>query len=230
MGATIEFKSNGSSCGGYVARPAEPAPAVVLIQEWWGVVDQIKGVADRLAAEGFVVLVPDLYHGAKASEPTDAEKLMMSLNMDRAAEDLRGAVAYLLQSEHVRGERVGCVGFCMGGGLAIHLASIEPAVAATVDYYGAIPWDHVELDLSGIEGDVLLHYASEDDWATPDFGRDLQERLAQRGVDAVLHIYEGAQHAFLDETRPESFHPQADRVSWGRTVAFLRSSLEPTPR
>ncbi|MEA2378445.1 MAG: carboxymethylenebutenolidase [Thermoleophilaceae bacterium] len=230
MGETIEFRSNGSSCRGFLATPAEPAPAVVLIQEWWGVVDQITGVAERLADEGFAVLVPDLYHGAKASEPTDAEKLMMSLNMERAAQDLRGAVAYLQESEHVRGEGVGCVGFCMGGGLAIHLASIESAVAATVVYYGAIPWDHVQLDLSGIDGDVLLHYASEDDWATPEFGRDLQERLADRGVDAVLHIYEGAQHAFLDETRPESHDPEASQVSWGRTVAFLRSSLESTPR
>jgi carboxymethylenebutenolidase len=214
----------------YLARPSHPAPAVVLIQEWWGVVDQIKGVADRLAAEGFVVLVPDLFNGAKPSEPTAAEKLMMSLDMKQAAERLRGAVRQLRESGEVSGDRVGCVGFCMGGGLALLLASIEPAVTATVNYYGAFPWDDVELDISGIHGDVLLHYAGEDDWATPEFGRDLESRLTKNGVSATLHLYEGAQHAFMDETRPESHDPVATQTSWDRTVAFLRSALDtPAP-
>jgi carboxymethylenebutenolidase len=209
----------------YLARPSHPAPAVVLIQEWWGVVDQIKGVADRLAAEGFVVLVPDLYDGAKASEPSAAEKLMMSLDMERAAKDLRGAVGQLLESGEVSSDRVGCVGFCMGGGLALLLASLEPAVTATVNYYGAFPWDDVELDVSGIHGNVLLHYASDDDWATPAFGHDLERRLTENGVSATLHVYEGAGHAFMDETRPESHDPVATETSWRRTVAFLRSEL-----
>jgi carboxymethylenebutenolidase len=225
MGETVEYPSNGNTAAGYLARPAAPAPGVVLIQEWWGVVDQIKGVADRLEAEGFVVLVPDLYHGPKAVEPTDAEKLMLTLDLDRATRDLRSGIAHLQRDEAVRGTRIGCIGFCMGGGLAIYLATIEPEVAATVVYYGGIPWGELDPDLTAVKGDVLLHYASEDEWATPEFGRRIQEGLTAAGVEATLHLYEGAKHAFLDETRPESHDPEATRLSWERTVEFLKTTL-----
>jgi carboxymethylenebutenolidase len=229
MGKTIEFPSNGHTVGGYLARGEGPAPGIVLIQEWWGVVDQIKGVADRLAAEGFTVLVPDLYHGPKASEPDDAEKLMLTLDLERAERDLCSGVAYLQGHEAVGGNEIGCVGFCMGGGLAIYLATIAPDVAATVVYYGGIPWGNLDPDLTAVQGDVILHYASEDDWATPEFGRAIEQGLRESGTDATLYLYEGAQHAFLDETRPESHDPEATRLSWERTVAFLRSRLERAP-
>jgi carboxymethylenebutenolidase len=224
MGEMIEYPVNGHAGGGYLALPAEPGPAVVICQEYWGLVDQIKGVADRLAAEGFAVLVPDLYHGAKSTEPDEAAKLMMAMEMDRVAKDLRSAVTYMLGRDDVLGDRVGVIGFCMGGGLAVYFSSIEARVGATVDYYGAIPWDEVDLDVSTIAADVLLHYASEDTWASPEFGRDLERRLREAGVGVTFHIYEGAEHAFLDETR-DSYEPEAARVSWERTIEFLQARL-----
>ena len=119
MGAMIEFPSNGHTCGGYLAIPESGSgPGVVVIQEWWGLVPHIQDVCDRLAAEGFVALAPDLFHGETTTEPDEAGKLMMALNVQAAAKDMDAAIDYLLASDAVTSERVGVIGFCMGGGLA----------------------------------------------------------------------------------------------------------------
>ena len=120
MGRMVEFAANGKSSGGYLATPASGSgPGVIVIQEWWGLVDHVKDVADRFAGEGFVALAPDMYHGETATSPDDAGKLMMALNIEQTERDLRGAVDYLLARDEVTGDRVGTVGFCMGGQLSL---------------------------------------------------------------------------------------------------------------
>ncbi len=125
MGDMVEFESNGGTVQGYLAAPGAGAgPGVVVIQEWWGLVDHIEDVCDRLAAEGFTALAPDLYHGEKASEPDEAGKLMMAMNAQQAAKDMSGAVVHVAGA--ASGDKVGCVGFCMGGGLSLWLATLRP--------------------------------------------------------------------------------------------------------
>jgi len=226
MGEMIEFPSNGAVGEGYLATPASGGgPGVVVIQEWWGLVDHIKDVCDRFAGEGFVALAPDLYHGVKVAEPDEAGKEMMALHLDRAALDMRGAVNAV--RDRGNGSGVGVVGFCMGGGLALVLASQYPeAVKAVVPFYGALPWPDLAPDYSAVKGAVLGHYAANDDWANPEVARQLEQALRDGGNDDVtIHIYEGAEHAFFNDTRPEVYHAEAAGLAWDRTIEFLRSRL-----
>src|SRR5258706_5084877 len=122
MGEMVTFRSDGGEADGYLAVPESGSgPGVIVIQEWWGLNDQIKSVAERLAGEGFVALAPDLYRGAHASEPDEAAKIMMSLNLERATKDLSGAVDYLAAHDAVTGAGLGVIGFCMGVGVALWL-------------------------------------------------------------------------------------------------------------
>ena len=139
-GQLVEFASNGSQAQGYLARPASGrGPGVIVIQEWWGLVDHIKGVADRFAAEGFFALAPDLYHGETTTNPDDAGRLMMAINIDRAVRDLAGCIEYLVGLEGVSPGKVGTVGFCMGGQLALAVACKSTKVGACADFYGVHP-------------------------------------------------------------------------------------------
>ena len=152
MGETVEFASNGNRASGYLALPAStPAPGLLVLQEWWGLNPQIKGVADRLAGEGFVALAPDLYHGelAQHDEMDKASHLMSSLPADRAARDMSGAVDFLLAHEAVAGDAIGAIGFCMGGMLSFVVAAQQgDRVAAIAPFYGA-PLGPMEPDRSG---------------------------------------------------------------------------------
>src|SRR3954469_13413784 len=166
MGEIVEFPSNGTTGQGYLATPSSGSgPGVVVIQEWWGLVPHIKDVCDRFAAEGFTALAPDLYHGQSTTEPDEAGKLMMALNIDEAAKDMGGAVDYLKASDAVRGEGVGVVGFCMGGGLALLLATQRPDdIKACVPFYGVIPWESASPDWSKLDCPVQGHFAEQDEF------------------------------------------------------------------
>ncbi|HUY97944.1 MAG TPA: dienelactone hydrolase family protein [Verrucomicrobiae bacterium] len=221
----IEFPSNGSTTPGYLSVPeAGPGVGVIVIQEWWGLVDQVKRVADRLAAAGFTALAPDLYHGRAIGldEPDEAGKAAMALDSDRAARDLGGAVDALVGGSDARGATCGVVGFCMGGGLAVQLATLRPAVAACVDYYG-VPGGDVEL--GRIRGEVLGHFADHDDHASPAAAAELSRRLQAAGVVHEFHTYPDTQHAFFNEDRPTVHNAEASQVSWERTLEFLRRRL-----
>ncbi len=222
-GEMVTFPSNGHTCDGYLAGDGS-GPGVLVIQEWWGLVPHIKDVADRYAAAGFTALAPDLYHGESASEPDGAGKMMMALNLEQAAKDLSGAIA-LLQQRTGR-DRVGVVGFCMGGGLALVTASIRPdAVAAAAPYYGVIPWASAQPDLSTIEAKIVGEYAELDGFANPESVRALEAALRDLGKDATLHIHAGADHAFFNDTRPEVYDADASAVAFARTVDLFRSTL-----
>lgn len=226
MGEKVEFPSNGHTCSGYLAVPASGrGPGVVIIQEYWGLVPHIENVCDRYAAQGFCALAPDLYHGAKATQPDEAGRLMMSARLDVMARDLVGAVGYLLGSEHAGGDGVGAVGFCMGGGLALYLATIAPEVRAAVVYYGVIPWEQAKPELGNIRGRVLCHFGENDEYTSPEKVDDLEARLRDAGVDATFHRYPSADHAFFNDDRPEVYDEAAATQSLDRSLRFLRETL-----
>lgn len=226
MGDMIEFASNGGSCSGYLAVPdSGRGPGVVVIQEWWGLVPHIKSVCDRLAADGFVALAADLYHGETAREPDAAAKIMMELRLDQAGRDMRGAAAHLLGHEATTGHGVGSVGFCMGGGLSLWLATIEPTVTACVAYYGVIPWSDVRPRWGDVQARVLGHFAENDASAGHAAVDPLEATLRDAGKDVTFHWYPGTDHAFFNDDRPEVYDEEAARTSYRRTVDFLRAAL-----
>lgn len=223
MGEMVTFPSNGHTCDGYLAGDGS-GPGVIVIQEWWGLVPHIKDVADRFAAAGFTALAPDLYHGESSTEPDGAGKLMMALNLETAAKDLSGAVS-LLQQRTGR-DKVGVVGYCMGGGLALVLATQRPdAVAAAAPYYGAIPWPSVQPDWANLGAKVVGEYAENDGWASPEAARALEAQLRELGKDATVHIHAGADHAFFNDARPEVYDAEASKVAFDRTVELFRTTL-----
>ncbi len=223
-GQLVEFPSNGSTTQGYLSRPESGSgPGVVVIQEWWGLVDHIKAVADRFASEGFVALAPDLYRGESTSNPDDAGRLMMALDIDRAARDLVGAVEYLMGSGAATGETVGVVGFCMGGQLALAAGCKSPKVGACVDFYGVHP--NVTLDFSALSAPVLGLFGEKDEFVSPEVARKLERDIRSAGKQIEVHIYPNVGHAFFNNTRPDAYSADDARDSWERTVRFFRTHL-----
>ena len=223
-GQMVEFERNGATARGYLSVPESGrGPGVVVLQEWWGLVPHIKDVCDRFAAAGFVALAPDLYHGEQTRSPDEAGKLMMALDIARAERDMRGAVRFLIDHEGVEGERVGTVGFCMGGVLSLFAASQNAEVGACVVFYGIHP--KVEPDLENLRAPVLGIYAEKDEFVPPAAVRELEARLKALGKAVEIHIYPGTGHAFFNDTRPEVYHPEAAADAWQRTIAFLRQQL-----
>jgi len=221
MGEIVTFKSNGHTCDGYIAGSG---PGVLVIQEWWGLVPHIKSVVDRFAEAGFTALAPDLYHGESSTEPDGAGKLMMALNIEQAGKDMSGAVALL--QERSGQDKVGVVGYCMGGGLALVVAAQRPdAVAACAPYYGVIPWPSAQPDLSAITAKIVGEYAEFDDYAGPEASAALQEQLRSLGKDATLHVHGGTHHAFFNDERPEVYDAAASTESFARTTELFRTSL-----
>jgi carboxymethylenebutenolidase len=183
-------------------------------------------VCDRFAAEGFTALAPDLFGGEKTTEPDEAGKLMMTLNLEQAGKDMGGAVDFLTASDAVRGHGVGVVGFCMGGGLALLLAVQRPDdVRACVPFYGVIPWESAQPDWSKLQAAVQGHFAEDDGFFTPDAARALEQQLKDLGKEVEFFIYPGCDHAFFNDTRPEVHDEDASRQAWVRTLEFLRSKL-----
>jgi carboxymethylenebutenolidase len=225
----IEFPSKGGTGHGYMATPATGAGStsgILVLQEWWGLVDQITRTCDRFAEAGFSALAPDLYHGTKVplTEPDEAGKQMMALSMDTAAKDLSGAVDELIR--RTGRPHVGVIGFCMGGGLALVLATQRPdAVKAVVPAYGLIPWPDARPDYAAMDAAVLGHAAGDDDYFTPEAARQLEAELRGLGKDVEFHIYPGAGHAFFNEDRPEAYHEESAGQLWDRSTEFFRNTL-----
>ncbi|MBJ7608632.1 MAG: dienelactone hydrolase family protein [Candidatus Dormibacteraeota bacterium] len=224
MGEMIEFAGDGHVDRGYLAVPSSGSgPGVVVIQEWWGLVGHIKDLCDRFARAGFTALAPDLYHGTSTTEPDEAEKEMMNLDIADAARDLFAAVRHLLDSPQASGRSVGVVGFCMGGGLALNIASQEPEIAACVAYYGVGPAREV-IDFSAMRAAVLGHWGERDHSYDRSTVEDLQTRLRGAGVSVESFWYD-ADHAFFNDDRPEVYNADAAQLSWDRTLAFLGEHL-----
>jgi carboxymethylenebutenolidase len=224
VGHLIEFPANGHSTSGYLATPPlATGPGVLVIQEWWGLVDHIKDVCDRLANEGFVGLAPDFYHGTATKSPDEAGKLFMALNIGKAGADLRGAAEALLSRPEVTSKRVGVLGFCMGGQLAMYAGAEFPdRVAAVVNYYGIHP--NVRVDPARLKVPLQAHFAKRDNSVKEAVARSLVSRIQAAGGSVEAHYYE-ADHAFFNDTRPTVFNRQCAREAWERTLQFLRTNV-----
>ncbi|HEU4370396.1 MAG TPA: dienelactone hydrolase family protein [Methylomirabilota bacterium] len=222
-GKMVDFQSNGGTTEGYLATPASgKAPGVLVIQEWWGLVPHIKNVCDRFAAEGFSALAPDMYHGQTASEPDGAGKLFMALNIARAEKDLRGAATFLAQ--HSSTARIGAVGFCMGGQLALFAATVNPGVGATVNFYGVHP--NVKPDYAKLSGPVLGLFAEKDGFVTPQTAKEVDAAIKKAGKSSEIHIYPGVDHAFFNDENKGAYHKASADDAWRRTIAHFRQHLK----
>jgi carboxymethylenebutenolidase len=203
---------------------------VIVVQEWWGLNPQIKGVADRLADEGFVALAPDLYRGelAEHDEMDKAGQLMTSLPMDRAARDMTSAVDFLAGNSATSGDAMGAIGFCMGGGLVLVLGTLRPdKVKAVVPFYGVVGFDDDNApDWSKLDAAVQGHYAEKDDFFPAAKAEALEAGLKGLGKDAAIHIYPGTGHAFANESDAlGTYDESAAKTAWDRALTFLHSKL-----
>ena len=221
------FKSNGGTASGYVASPASgKGPGVIVIQEWWGLIPQVTGVADMLAREGFNALAPDFYHGksAKIGEPDQAQKLMMELNIEQAAKDAKGAAQFLAAHPRTSSKKVGVIGFCMGGMLALMTGTVAPdQVGAVVDCYGVPP--RQKPDYAKMKGiPVLGIFGGKDEHVTQAVPT-LEADLAAAGVPFEKVVYPDADHAFLNEQRTDVHRPGDASDAWPKIIAFLKRHL-----
>jgi carboxymethylenebutenolidase len=225
MGTTISFnRPDGKKVDGFLAEPekATEAPGVVVIQEWWGVNEQIRGVAERLAIAGYRALVPDLYRGKFTVEAEEAHHLMTGLNFaDAASQDVRGAVQFLKASS----SRVGVTGFCMGGALTLLAACMAPEIDASVVWYGCPPLEYI--DATKIKAPLQGHWATQDEFFKISSIDQLEAKLRAAGVSYDFHRYL-AHHAFANETAvgPQRIpQTQYDAVwaqqAWDRTFKFF---------
>jgi carboxymethylenebutenolidase len=223
----ITFKRpDGKDCSGFYVEPpgGNRAPALVVIQEWWGLNDQIKGVANRLAAAGYRALVPDLYRGKVGLDAKEAEHLMNNLNFaDAATQDVRGAVLYLKQSS----SKVAVSGFCMGGALTILASMYAPETDAAISWYGCPPLDYV--DATKIKAPLMGHWSLEDAFFPIQQVEGLEQKLKQADVKYEFHRY-NAKHAFANETlkdpsAPIAYNASAAETAWARTMTFLKQHV-----
>lgn len=221
----ITFPADRHTTPGFLVTPDEngPHPALVAIQEWWGLVPHIRDVAERFARAGFTVLAPDLYHGETASEPDEARKLAMTLDRDRAVDEILAAVAYLESRATPGPPGVGVVGWCLGGGLALSAAAESDAIDAVVCFYGQ---PLAEEDTDRLKAPVLGLFGEDDHGIPAERVREFAGRLDQLEIPHNIKIYEGAGHAFFNDTRPSTYDEEAASDAWERTLNWFRRYLE----
>ncbi|MGI8631324.1 MAG: dienelactone hydrolase family protein [Solirubrobacterales bacterium] len=222
----VEFPANGSPAHGYLAVPdGGSGPGVVVLHEWWGLDDSMRGMCDEMAAAGIVALAPDLYDGDTTTQPDEAEQKMMAMNMDKAEAEMRGAVQFLADQDATTGPGIGSVGFCLGGGLSIWAAATNPdQIKAAVTYYYVMP--HGKPDFSKIDGPVLGHFGTEDDFVPVDDAKELAQEMRDAGVEVEFEFYEGCGHAFSNaHNRMETYDRQAAEDAWKKTTSFFLDHL-----
>jgi carboxymethylenebutenolidase len=222
-GEKIQYRANGGQAQGYLARPdgAGNGKGVIVIQEWWGLVPHIEDMADRFAREGYLALAPDLWDGKKTTSSDEAGRMLMALDIDNAEKKLAGA-ATALHENGAKG-KLGAVGFCMGGQLALYTACANPSeIGACVDFYGIHP--RVKPSYAALQAPVLLIFGQDDPSVTPANGRELAKTIAAAGKKVEVEVYPGG-HAFMNDTRPEAYHAESAKAAWARTLGFLKSHL-----
>ena len=221
-GGMIEYAANGGKARGYLAEPASPnGKGVIVIQEWWGLAPHIQEVADRFAGLGYVALAPDLWDGKLTTNPDEAGRMLMALQIDDAAQKLRGAVHAL----HAHGApgKLGVVGFCMGGQIALYAATSMPdEIGACVNFYGIHP--HVKPDYARLRAPVLSFFGEKDSFVTPAAGREIAQVIRAAGGRCEVHVYD-AGHAFFNDHRPEAYDADAATKAWALTKDFLAANL-----
>lgn len=224
MGQLIDFNGGDRQYQGYLATARDGVgPGVIVIQEWWGLVDHIKHVCDRFAEAGFTALAPDLYFGEATSEPTRAGELMMALSISETAEVLERAIDKLLSLPSVMGKKLGIVGFCMGGQLSMYAACHSSKIGACVNFYGIHP--NVQPALRALSCPMMGVFAEHDDYASPSAVRALDEELTLLDKEHQFTTYPGTHHAFFNDSRPEVYNETAAFDAWQRLLVFLKANL-----
>ncbi|MBI2762023.1 MAG: dienelactone hydrolase family protein [Chloroflexi bacterium] len=220
----VQFSGNGAPVEGYLAVPDTlgTSPGIVVIQEWWGLVPHIKDVTDRFAREGYVALAPDLYHGRSTTEPDEANKLMLDMKRDVASKDLDGAVRCLIEHPMCTG-KVGVIGFCLGGGLALLAACQNPRIAACVDFYGVLPGGMPPC--GQLQAPVLGLFGRLDEWMPPPAVDQLRHELEAMNKTVETVIYPGAGHAFFNDTG-DAYDSDSARDAWRRTLDWFERYLK----
>jgi carboxymethylenebutenolidase len=223
---TVSYKSGQETVSGFLALPngGGKHPALVVIHEWWGLNDQIKEETEKFAGQGYVALAVDLYRGKVATTPDEAHELMRGEPDDRGIRDLEAAFAYLTARPDVKADKIGSVGWCMGGGWSIKLAMSEPKLAACAVNYGSLPTEAASI--AKIKAPVLGNFGADDRGITPDSVRAFEASMKAAGKSADLKIYDGAGHAFENPNNKDGYRPQAAADAWSRMTAFFKETLQ----
>jgi carboxymethylenebutenolidase len=225
-GKSVSYKSGDETVSGMLYTPAGkgPFPAIIVIHEWWGLNDWVKEQASKLADQGYVALALDLYRGRVATSPDMAHELMRGVPEDRANHDLKAAFDYLASQANVKKDRIGSIGWCMGGGYSLDAALLEPTLAATVINYGHLATDSAEL--KKINAPILGNFGGQDRGITPDDVKKFQESMQKLGKKTDIKIYPDAGHAFENPNNKDGYRPDDAKDAWNRTVSFLDSTLK----
>ena len=225
---TVQYQSGNVGMKAFVAAPQtkDKRPAILIVQEWWGLTEHIKDIARRYAAEGYVAIVPDLYSRLGHALPTDAGeagKLMNTLKQEDGLTDLNATVAYLKSVPEVDAAKIGMTGFCMGGSYALMLPCVSPEIKAAVPFYGQVP--NPDTPIQKLACPVLYLYGEDDGWITKADVQRLAAALKKYNKAGEIKTYPVAPHAFFRDTDPTVYRPEAAQDAWARTKAFFKQHL-----
>jgi carboxymethylenebutenolidase len=225
-GKEVSYKSGDETVNGILYTPAGsgPFPGIVVIHEWWGLNDWVKEQASKLADQGYAALAVDLYHGKVADNPNTAHELMRGVPEDRAARDLHAAVEFLKSQPNVKKDRIGSIGWCMGGGYSLNVALAEPTLTAAVINYGHLATDPAALHK--INAAILGNFGGQDQGIPPDDVKKFEEALKKDGKSADIKIYPNAGHAFENPNNKGGYRADDAVDAWQRTVKFLNETLK----
>lgn len=227
ISSMVEYPSQKATLSAFLCFPkGDRRPGLILIQEWWGLNDHIKEVARRLAKEGYVVLAPDLYSrlgNVVTKNGAEGAKLMKGLSLDQTIADLNAALARLKAAPSVDPDKIGAIGFCMGGSYALRLACRMPELRCAVPFYGEIPAD---VELQKLSAPVLYFWGEEDGWIKKEEVVRLKEALKKYKKAGKVHSYPGAPHAFFNDTRREVYQPEVAKDAWKKTLEFFNRFLK----
>jgi carboxymethylenebutenolidase len=222
----VSYKSGDETVHGilYTPQGKGPFPGIVVIHEWWGLNDWIKEEASKLADQGYVTLALDLYRGKVATTPEEAHEIMRGVPEDRAQRDLKAAYDYLASQSNVKKDRIGAIGWCMGGGYSLDVALLEPNLAADVINYGHLVTDPDEI--KKINAPILGFFGAQDRGITPDDVKAFESEMKKQGKKIDVTIYPDAGHAFENPNNKDGYRPKDAEDAWNKTVAFLASTLK----
>lgn len=225
---TVQYQSGKVEMRAFVAAPQTNGrrPAIIVVQEWWGLTDHMKEIARRYAGEGYVAIAPDLYSRldhALTTDPGEAGKLMNTLKQEDGLTDLHATIAYLKSVPEVDAAKIGVTGFCMGGSYALMLPCVSSDIKAAVPFYGQVP--NPDTPIQKLACPVLYLYGEDDGWITKADVQRLAAALKRYNKPGEIKTYPGAPHAFFRDTDPSVYRPEAARDAWARTKAFFKQHL-----
>lgn len=226
MGELVTYPVDGAEGRAYLALPnSGSGPGILLMHAWWGLTEFFTGFADRLAGEGFVVLAPDIYNGRTVDTIEEAEAQVQQLNIREGFQHEQAATSYLLAHPALKHDRIGAIGFSLGGLFAAAMAEHEPHIAAVVLFYGGT--EQEEGFEQATQAAFLGHFADTDEYESVELAHHLEQRLRGAGRDVEFYYYSGgAGHWFFENNRPDAYNPDAARLAWERTAAFLHAHLD----